>query len=69
MIDFVVIYEQAGDGSWSARAADLPIYAVGDSRDEAEREVREAIGQHLDVLKSRGEPAPKPHSVVGTVTV
>jgi predicted RNase H-like HicB family nuclease len=69
MTEFVVIYEQATDGSWSARAADLPVYAVGDTREEAERQVREAIAVHLDALRGRGEPVPEPQTVVGTVTI
>jgi hypothetical protein len=50
MTAYAVIYEPAADGSWSARAADLPVYAVGDSREEAEREIRAAITVHLDEL-------------------
>ncbi|MGH2712717.1 MAG: type II toxin-antitoxin system HicB family antitoxin [Thermoleophilaceae bacterium] len=69
MTEFAVIYEQDADGGWSARAADLPVYAVGDTRQEAEREIRSAIALHLSVLRERGEAAPSPRSVVGTVTV
>jgi len=64
-----VIYEQAKDGSWSVRAADLPVYAVGDSREEAEQEVRSAIALYLDELARAGQPPPDARSVVGTVTV
>lgn len=69
MTDYIVIYEKAGDGSWHARAADLPVYAVGDTRDEAEREVRSAIEFHLETLRMRGEPVPAIQSEVGTVSV
>lgn len=69
MTDFAVIYEQADDGSWSARAADLPVYAVGDTRQEAEDEVRSAIALHLRVLRERGQAAPSARTVVGTVTI
>jgi predicted RNase H-like HicB family nuclease len=64
-----VIYEKANDRSWSASAADLPVFAVGDTRDEAEREIRSAIALHLDELARRGQPAPDAPSSVGTVTV
>jgi len=37
MTDYLVIYEQADDGSWSVRAVDLPVFAVGDTRDQAAR--------------------------------
>jgi predicted RNase H-like HicB family nuclease len=69
MTTYGVIYEQAGDGSWSASAADLPVFAVGDSRDEAEREIRAAIGLYLEELARVGQSAPEARSVVGTVSV
>jgi predicted RNase H-like HicB family nuclease len=69
MTTYSVIYETATDGSWSARAADLPVYAVGDTREEAEREIREAIALYLDELARSGSSVPAAHSVVGTVTV
>jgi len=69
MTDFSVIYEQATDGSWSARAVDLPVYAVGDSRSQAEREIRDAIGVHLAVLHERSADPPLSRSVTGSVSV
>ncbi len=66
MSTYAVIYEHAGDGSWSARAADLPVYAVGDTRDEAEWQIRSAIALYLDELARADQPSP---SAVGTVTV
>lgn len=69
MSTYAVIYEQAGDGGWSARAADLPVYVVGDSRAEAEREIRSAIALYVEELERSGQPTPRPRSAVGTVTV
>ena len=69
MTTFGVIYEQANDGSWSASAADLPVFSVGDSREEAEEQIREAIALYLDDLARRGEAPPETRSVVGTVSV
>lgn len=69
-ITFSVIYEQAADGSWSARAADLPVYSVGDTREDAEREIREAIVLYLETLTDAdSSAASSAHSIVGTVTV
>ncbi len=70
MTTYAVIYEQGADGSWSVRAADLPVYSVGASRDEAEASIREAIALHLDVLSQTGEPT-SPAAVVdaGVVVV
>lgn len=69
MTVFSVIYEQADDGSWSVRAADLPVYAVGNTRDEAEGEIRAALALHLDELARSGQPVPELRSVIGEVTV
>jgi predicted RNase H-like HicB family nuclease len=69
LTDYLVIYERAEDGSWSARAADLPVYAVGASRDEAEREIQSAIGLHLEELRRNGDRPPSVNSVAGVVSV
>lgn len=69
MTDFGVIYEQADDGSWSARAADLPAYSCGDTRAEVEQLIRESIALYLDELSRSGQPIPEARSFVGTVSV
>ena len=69
MTTYGVIYERADDGSWSVRAADLPVYAVGDTRDDAEHEIRAAIAVYLEELARAGQSAPESRSEVGTVTV
>jgi predicted RNase H-like HicB family nuclease len=69
MSEYVVIYEQAGDGSWSARAADMPVFAVGDTREEAESEIRDAIAFHIRVLREDGQEVPPPGGVPGVVSV
>lgn len=66
---YSVIYEQAGDGSWSARAADLPVFSVGGTRAEAETGIKAAIRLHLDELARAGETPPAAPSQVGTVSV
>jgi predicted RNase H-like HicB family nuclease len=69
MTDYGVIYEQADDGNWNAHAADLPVFSCGDTRQEAEQGIREAIALYLDQLSRSGEPAPEARSFVGTVSV
>jgi predicted RNase H-like HicB family nuclease len=68
MSTYRVIYEMAADGNWSASAADLPVFAVGATRDEAEREIQQAISIYLDELASQDLPATT-GAVNGTVTV
>jgi predicted RNase H-like HicB family nuclease len=66
---YEVIYEQADDGSWSVSAADMPVHAVGDTRADAEREIRDAIALYLDELARSGDPTPETRSIVGQVTI
>lgn len=58
MSEWIVIYEQADDGSWSVRAADLPVYSVGATPEEAEASIREAIGEYLAFLRDHGQEVP-----------
>lgn len=49
---------------------DLPgCVAAGDSRQEAEQLIAEAIGAHIESLREHGEPVPEPSSTAGAVQV
>ena len=51
------------DGNYSAYAPDLPgCVAAGETRDEAERLMREAIGMHVRGLLEDGLPIPRGES-------
>ena len=68
MTEYLVVIEQEGD-AWGAFCPDLPgVGVVGDSREEVEQLVRDAVSFHLDGLRRAGEPIPKP-SAVGTALV
>ena len=70
MARFLVIYERAPGGEWSAHAPDdLGCYAAGASRDEAERLMREAIPIHLQAMREAGQPVPEPVTSAGYVSV
>lgn len=69
MTEYLVIYEQGKNGTWHAHAADLPVFTVGDTREEAEREVRAAIAEHLEGLKMDGQPVPQIQTLAGIVRV
>jgi predicted RNase H-like HicB family nuclease len=59
---FMVVVER-GEASWGAHVPDLPgCVAVGESREEVLRLIREAIEFHIDGLKQDGLPVPAPSS-------
>jgi len=69
MMRYTVIYEK-GPASWGAYVPDLPgVITVGDSRDEVERLIQEAIGFHLAGMREEGLPIPAPASFAGVVEI
>ena len=68
MTEYLVVIEHEAD-SWGAYCPDLPgVGVVGDSREEVEQLIREAISLHLDGLRQSGDPVPEP-TTVGTTLV
>jgi predicted RNase H-like HicB family nuclease len=54
-----VVIEKA-DGNWSAYSPDLPgCIATGDSREETERHMHEALQLHVEGMIEDGEPIPR----------
>ena len=65
----MVVIEK-GESSWGAHIPDLPgCIAVGETREEAVRLIREAIDFHIERLKEEGEPVPHPTSEIEFVEV
>ena len=59
---YMVVLEK-GPTSWGAHVPDLPgCIAVGETREEAVRLIREAIEFHIHGLKEDGLPVPPPSS-------
>jgi predicted RNase H-like HicB family nuclease len=66
---YTVIIE-TGPGNLSAYVPDLPgCVAVGDTREEIERNIQEAIEFHLAGLREDGLPIPEPRSASTTVEI
>jgi predicted RNase H-like HicB family nuclease len=66
---YTVIYEK-GPTSWGAYVPDLPgVISVGDSRDEVEQLIQEAIEFHLEAMREDGITIPTPSSFAGVVEV
>ncbi|MBI4611773.1 MAG: type II toxin-antitoxin system HicB family antitoxin [Candidatus Rokubacteria bacterium] len=59
---YMVVVER-GETSWGAHVPDLPgCVAVGETREEVLRLIREAIEFHIDGLRQNGFPVPTPSS-------
>ena len=66
---YTVIYEK-GATSWGAYVPDLPgVITVGDSREEVERLIQEAIEFHIEGMRKEGLAIPLPSSFAGIVEV
>jgi predicted RNase H-like HicB family nuclease len=62
ILRYMVVIER-GERSWGAHVPDLPgCVAVGGTRDEVRRLIREAIEFHIDGLREEGLPVPAPTS-------
>ena len=69
MTSYTVIYEK-GPTSWGAYVPDLPgVITVGDTREEVEGLIREAIEFHLEGMKQEGLAIPPPSSFAGVVEI
>ena len=67
-MDYVVIFEKAEDGTYSVYVPDLPgCVSSGDTFEEAERMIREAIEAHIESLREQGESVPAPTSRAGII--
>ena len=66
---YLVVIEK-GPTSFGAYVPDLPgCVAAAETKDEAVALIKEAIELHLDDLRSRGQPLPKPTSTLEYIEV
>ncbi|MDJ0600442.1 MAG: type II toxin-antitoxin system HicB family antitoxin [Crocosphaera sp.] len=69
MKQYAVIYEK-GETNWGAIVPDLPgCVSIGDTLEEVQENVKEAIALYLEVLAEKGEEIPEPSTKVGLVNV
>src|SRR4051812_43248762 len=68
-VKYVVVYEQTPN-NWAAYVPDLPgCVAAGDTREETEALIREAIVLHVESLQAHHEPVPSPGTWTGVFEV
>lgn len=69
MTEFTIVIEDAGT-NYAAYAPDVPgCIATGASVAEVTPTLREAIAEHLEILRGIGEDIPVPHSHVAVIQV
>jgi predicted RNase H-like HicB family nuclease len=62
MKKYLIVIERTGSG-YSSYSPDLPgCVSTGMSREEAERNMREAIEFHVEGLRQEGYPVPEPQA-------
>ncbi len=66
---YLVIFEKAND-NYSAYSPDIPgCIATGSTRNEAEKNIKEAISFHIEGLAKDGLPIPEPSSFTEYIEV
>jgi predicted RNase H-like HicB family nuclease len=69
MKKYLVVVEHAQTG-FSAYSPDLPgCVSTGTTREEVEKNMREAIAFHLEGLREEGQDVPEPHAYSAYVEV
>ena len=67
---YLIVIEGDSTTNYSAYSPDLPgCVATGDTREECERMMQEAIAFHIEGLRQAGEPVPPPQSTGAYVDV
>ncbi|MGH3870748.1 MAG: type II toxin-antitoxin system HicB family antitoxin [Pseudonocardiaceae bacterium] len=65
MRGYVVVFEGDDGCGYSAYSPDLPgVVAAADTRAETEQLMREAMAEHLVLLRETGQPVPEPADAV-----
>lgn len=66
---FLIVVEKA-NGNYSAYSPDLPgCVATGESREEVERNMHEAVQMHVQALREDGLPIPEAQSFAEYIAV
>lgn len=66
---FLVVIEKA-EGNYSAYSPDLPgCVATGETREEVEENMYDAIEMHVQGLTEDHQPLPKPHATAEYVVI
>lgn len=68
-VRYAVIFEKA-ETNWAAYVPDLPgCITTGQTVEETERNIREAIEGHLTTLREFGDPIPAPTTIAREIEI
>ncbi len=66
---YAVVFEK-GDNNYAAYVPDLPgCVSTGKTREDVERNIREAVAFHIEGLRLTGQPVPAPTAWVEEVEI
>jgi len=69
MTEFTIVIEDAST-NFAAYAPDVPgCIATGSTIEEVTTTLRDAIDEHLEILREMGEEIPVPHSRAGVIQI
>ncbi len=69
MRDYLVIYEQAGDGGWGAYIPDLPgVVALGESKGEVMEAIKGSLELYVEEVGKDGLPD-QTTAAAGTISI
>lgn len=70
MMRYAIVIEKAPDSNYSAYVPDLPgCITTGQTIEEVERLMQEAIEFHIEGLRDDGLPVPEPTTAVSVIEV
>jgi predicted RNase H-like HicB family nuclease len=68
-VKYAVLFERATN-NWAAHVPDLPgCMTTGETLEQTEVNIREAIEGHLKTLREFGDPVPQPTSVAKEIEI
>lgn len=66
----ILVIIEKGDSSYGAYSPDVPgCVAVGDTREEVEQRMREALQLHLDLMREEHIPLPEPQATAEYIDI
>ena len=70
MTRYAIVIEHSGDANYSAYVPDLPgCVSIGETVEEVQRNIRDAIAFHLRGMREDGDAIPEPSTQVAYASV